>query len=165
MKSKYLANLKILLLVLCFAGIVVYIYTSSMTIKEYKTKLIKQEKQYNIYDTLNSITLDTFYKKVNSGETFIVYMGNTECTDCSLLEPLLRRYLDNSNYKDNIVYLNIQKIRKSDEWNSFSKKYNIKYMPTFALYRNGKLYDKVQWTPDKDLSIKDIDSFLKNNLK
>lgn len=60
-----------------------------------------------------------------------------------------------------IKYMNVAKLKKNkNAWQNFTKKYGIKYTPTIAKFENGKLVDKVNWTPENGTNLKKFDKFL-----
>uniref|UniRef100_A0AAE9THX4 Thioredoxin n=1 Tax=Paenibacillus polymyxa TaxID=1406 RepID=A0AAE9THX4_PAEPO len=57
--------------------------------------------------------------------------------------------------------MNVHKIHKDkSQWNKFKEDYNVKYTPTIAEFRNGKLVDKIEWTPKRDLSTDAVKEWL-----
>lgn len=125
-------------------------------------KLVEQsKKEYpKIYDILNSITISSFDEKIKSKERVIVYVGRPDCSDCSAFEPRFIDYLNNINSKD-LIYLNVSSIRSDEKkWDDFVNTFGIKYTPTIALFEEGELVDKVEWTPETGINLKEVEKFL-----
>jgi hypothetical protein len=60
-----------------------------------------------------------------------------------------------------VKYLNVVQLKKDQTaWESFTKKYKIKYTPTLAKFKNGKLIKKVNWTPEGGTDLKEFERFL-----
>ncbi|BDR55677.1 DUF6568 family protein [Xylocopilactobacillus apis] len=118
-----------------------------------------------VYDNLNSITVDKFKKMVKNKKEFIVYVGRPNCPDCSFFENDFLKFLKRNKFKDSILYLNVSQVHeKKNEWNTFKKKYDIKYTPTLAKYKGGKLTEKNEWTPEKGLQMQSVKKWVKKNV-
>lgn len=156
--------LSAILLVLLYSGITYYKYKQLILVNkkmEFKLKNINQA--FKLTTQLDSITIDHFEQKMSSEKQFLIYIGRPDCADCSLFEPLFIKYLNrNKEVKDKLIYLDVIELEKNKKkWNKFKKKYKIKYTPTIAFYSKGELKHKVQWTPQKKLSISDVKKLIK----
>lgn len=117
----------------------------------------------DIYNYLNSVSymnLDTFLEK---GST-ILYVGRPSCDDCNKFEPEFIKYISEHKLTNKLTYLNVNEVqKKSADWENFKRKYDIKYTPTLALFKEGVLVTKTEWTPENDFSINQINKWLSEN--
>lgn len=124
-----------------------------------------KEEVNNIYDTLNSVSYTNLDSFISQEIDTYLYVGRPSCGDCVSFEPQFIEYLDEKNIYSTITYLNIEKTHSDDkEWEQFKKKYNIQYTPTIAKFNKGILISKVEWTPEKGISIPMISNWIENNL-
>lgn len=114
-----------------------------------------------IYDVLDSITVTNFENQINDGKNLVVYVGRPTCGDCNDFEPHLIKMIKSKNLSSTVKYVNVAQLKKDrDEWQRFTKKYRIKYTPTLAEFKNGKLVDKVNWSPENGTNLKEFNQFL-----
>ncbi|MGC6770441.1 thioredoxin family protein [Enterococcus sp. LJL51] len=128
----------------------------------YQQQLAEEKTQYpEIYDTLNSITVESFEEKVSNQEDFVVYVGRPTCLDCSDFEPALILMLEKYELHSKLEYLNVAQLRKDETaWGNFKETYAIQYTPTIATFEKGKLISQVSWTPEKGTEIDRFDDYL-----
>lgn len=155
-----------LVITVLLVGMLLQNYKEIVVLKE---KLTEAEKSYPpIYDVLDTVSYPNFeyFLDERGEEDTYVYIGRPTCSDCVLFEPQLIEMITNEGMGDIIKYLNVASIRENeDEWAYFKDKYQILYTPTLARFRNGNLVSKVEWTPDRDLSIDMVCSWISSNLK
>ncbi|MHC5229824.1 DUF6568 family protein [Enterococcus sp. LJL99] len=129
-------------------------------------KLLIEDKTSSypeIYDHLNSVSAQNFPTSINL-EHFVVYVGRPSCGDCNLFEPKLIDLIQKFNIQSEITYLNVECIKKDEErWKRFKNQYSIEYTPTIALFSKGELISKIEWTPQKGISIGRVQEWLSNN--
>ncbi|MBD5545148.1 MAG: thioredoxin family protein [Lachnospiraceae bacterium] len=125
-------------------------------------KIAELEKSYPaIYDVLNSVTYEKFNELIQENREVYVYIGRPSCGDCQEFEPELIQIIQQYEKNQQIVYFNVHSIRQDDkEWETFKEKYNVQYTPTIAKFKQGKLIDKVEWTPEEGISIEDVKSWI-----
>lgn len=160
MKLKKMLSLILIGILLILIAISVYqILSKNKEIDILKNKI---ETTYpEIYDTIGSMTVEQFKDKIDKKETFLVYVGRPTCGDCNLFEPNFIRMINNNNWNNDIEYLNVAQIKKyNKQWVAFKKNYNIDYTPTIAFYREGTMLDKIEWLPEKNISMHDLQTFI-----
>lgn len=118
----------------------------------------------DIYFTLDSLTIDSFYKKIESNDSFLIYLGRPTCSDCNLFEPSLIDFLhENPEYQD-ILYLNVEKIKELDaEWVTFTEHSGLSFTPTFARYESGQLTTKIEWNEVDGFPLKNVVEWIEVN--
>lgn len=129
-------------------------------------KIAELEKSYPpIYDVLDSVTYESFDDLIQEDKAVYVYIGRPSCGDCQEFEPELIQIIQKYEMSRQIVYLNVHSIRQNEkEWEIFKEKYNVQYTPTIAKFKQGKLIDKVEWTPEDGISIGDVESWILNRI-
>ena len=50
----------------------------------------------DIYFHLDSLTVESFKKRVANGDTVYAYIGRPSCGDCNAFEPMFKRYIASS---------------------------------------------------------------------
>ena len=114
-----------------------------------------------IYDEIDSLTVSNFRNEVETGKKVVVYVGRPTCGDFNQFEPYLINMIRSKGLGSSIKYVNVAKLKKDKKaWQQFSKRYGIKYTPTIAEFKNGKLVDKVNWTPENGTDQKEFSMFL-----
>nr|WP_086330602.1 thioredoxin family protein [Enterococcus sp. 4G2_DIV0659]OTO08680.1 hypothetical protein A5880_001680 [Enterococcus sp. 4G2_DIV0659] len=118
-----------------------------------------------IYNIINSLTVGTFKEKVVNQEDFIVYVGRPTCGDCNNFELDLIQLIQKYDMQDKLAYLNVAQLKKDKvAWKVFKSTYDIQYTPTLAKFEKGQLVNKVEWTPEKGISIQKVDSWIVNHI-
>lgn len=122
----------------------------------YENKVKDFEKKYTeIQDLLTVMTPETFKEQVASGKRMYVYVGRPDCSDCSLLEQQLVKYIKtHDEVARNLVFVNVRILRTDEaKWSQFKKDYSVLGTPHFALWENGKQISKSEWTEKENYSI------------
>lgn len=150
MKNNKVSLLLIGLFVVVIMGLGVFSYSLSSKLQIASENIEVEKSNYpEIYDVLNSMTVDTFKQKVADGETFNIYVGRPTCSDCTTFEPEFLEMLKEMRLERDVYYLNVAQLRKDEaEWENFKAKYDINYTPTLAVFNDGELSDIVNWTPE-----------------
>lgn len=132
-----------------------------------ETKLTEAKASYpNIYNYLNSITYNQFKTDVASGKEFYVYVGRPTCGDCNSFEPKFIELIQQYQLNNKVVYVNVAELKEDEtNWELFKSTYDVQYTPTIAKFVNGKLQEKVEWTPEMGIDIEDVESWVRTNLK
>lgn len=118
-----------------------------------------------IYNYLNSISignLNEFIEKSKESE-LLIYYGRPSCIDCNIFEPKLIEMVEKYELSEKLIYVNTHEVRKNEEdWKIFTNNFGIQYTPTIALYTNGEVKEKVEWTPEKGTDMEEFELFLKS---
>jgi predicted bacteriocin transport accessory protein len=132
---------------------------------EQKKEIITLKQSYpQIYDYLPSKLPSKFQEEVKNGEEIIVYVGRSSCSDCLIFEPKFIEIIKREHLENKIYYLNIAKIRKNEkEWNTFKNTFGIQYTPALARFKNGKLFSKIEWTPEKGADLNNFETWISSN--
>ncbi|MHB0879350.1 thioredoxin family protein [Paenibacillus sp. SEL1] len=164
MKKGYIAGLSVIvLLIIGIAISAVAKFQDLEQVVQQKDKEIQASKSNypEIYDHLNAVTFENFKSLIQQDQSVLVYVGRPSCGDCNRFEPNFNKMIEQYNLGSKITFLNVHKIHKNkSQWNKFKENYNIKYTPTIAEFRNGKLVDKIEWTPKRDLSTDAVKEWL-----
>lgn len=121
----------------------------------------------DIYNYLDSVTVDSFYSMIEDKEDFAVYVGRPSCSDCQTFEPGFIEFLEeNPSLQEEILYVNVSEVKEDEEaWAEFIEKSGgIQYTPTVALYEDGVLVDKVEWTPEKGITNEEVEVWITETL-
>lgn len=116
------------------------------------------------YGYLNSITVDSFEKKVRDGDNLFVYIGNSVCTDCSVFSETLKNEVENFPLKHSLSLVEISGIHPDKKrWLDFKSKYGFDQTPSFLLIQNGKVTSMIEWDENDGLSSETFHSWLEEN--
>lgn len=104
------------------------------------------EEKYQEYESyteyFDKVTSDELYTYENEEETFFLYTGRKTCPHCQIFVPkLYEAYLPVRKNIDNdisITYLDSEGLNDKN-LESYREKNNIKYVPNFSYFKNGKL--------------------------
>ncbi len=81
------------------------------------------------------ISLDDFKEKMANKNTFVLYIGNEDCTHCVAYKPILESVLD--EYDITIYHLDNSKLSDT-EYNDFKTYINITRTPTIVFITDGE---------------------------
>ncbi|MCZ2259981.1 hypothetical protein KSU66_15890 [Sporosarcina sp. G11-34] len=142
-----------------FSVVVIGIFLIGTTVYSFKNE---DEKYLAVYDTVDFITHTSFEGLVSSGEDFYVYISIPTCDECNIFEPKVINLINNNKLESPIFYLDAKDLIENEEkWEEFKELYDVLHTPVMARYSKGKLVDKVEWTSETGISIKDVDSWIK----
>ena len=79
--------------------------------------------------------LNKLKDKMNNKDTFILYIGNKNCHNCTSYEPVLKKVLN--DYNITVYKLDNSKL-SDDEFKEFSKYFSIQGTPTILFVNNGE---------------------------
>lgn len=134
--------------------------------KKDKQLVIEQSNYPDIYNTVDSITFDSFKEKIEKQEDFYVYVGRPTCGDCNDFEPEFIKLVEEKKITQEIFYLNVAKVRENEEeWGKFKVAYEIMYTPTLAKYSKGILTNKIEWTPENGISLQKVAEWIDINIE
>lgn len=163
MKDIKIKNYFVLLLII-LATIIVCLYLFSW----YKLYDNNKLNDPVITDTLVEVKYNNLDNILRERDFLVVYMCTTNEKVCRSFESKFKKYINNNNLNDEIVYLNLG--LKYDENNYINKIYN-KYKsddlvkkankyPTLLVFKSGKIIDVLS-SSDKVITINEIEQFLK----
>lgn len=137
MKKYWYTVLSVVIILGCF----LYSFGLREQLATQKEKLLEEQKHYpEIYDVLNSVTLENFESKVSKKNNLIVYVGRPTCSDCTEFEPKLIEMLKKYDLQDKVDYLNVAQIRKNEkDWENFKRTYQVEYTPAIVKFEDGEL--------------------------
>lgn len=145
-----------------------FLFRENTTLKRSNSTL-KIEKQVVIsnnetYGYLNSLTVNSFEKKIENGEDTFVYIGNSTCSDCSNFSKTLKKEVEEFPLKDSMYLVDITTIHSDkDRWLGFKKRYGFDQTPSFLLIEQGKVKSLFQWDEKKGLDEENFHNWLKQN--
>ena len=84
---------------------------------------------------IKEITLKEFKTKIENKETFVLYVGNKNCSHCVSYRPILEKVL--KDYDITIFHLDNSKLSE-DEYKEFKTYINISGTPTVAFITDGE---------------------------
>ena len=91
----------------------------------------KDKKSPHIKD----ISLSKFEDKINNKESFVLYIGNENCSHCTAYMPTLKKVLD--KYNIDIYHLDNSKLSEK-EYLEFKEYISISGTPTIVFIENGE---------------------------
>ncbi len=104
-------------------------------------------------------TIDDIEKKVENNESFILYIGSSDCSNCASFTPKLKNVVNKN--KITVYYIDIYNISDEDYTRLF-KIVNFQGTPTVAFIKNGM--DPGSQTHIRgNVSMDEIISSFKNN--
>jgi thiol-disulfide isomerase/thioredoxin len=115
------------------------------------------ESEYNNYE-FNTATLDSIKQKLD-GLSILIITG-TWCSDSRREVPRFLRILDELKFNNNLLTINFVD-RKKDSPDGNIASLEIKYVPTFIFYINGKELGRIIETPKTTLE-SDFNKILQN---
>ncbi|WP_226000237.1 thioredoxin family protein [Paenibacillus sp. BJ-4] len=164
MKKAYIAGLSVIVLLLIAIAISAVVKFQDLEqVVQQKDKEIQASKNNypEIYDHLNAVTFDGFKSLIQQDQSVFVYVGRPSCGDCNRFEPKFNKMIEQYHLGSKITFFNVHKIHEDKpQWNKFKADYNVKYTPTIAEFKQGKLIDKIEWTPERDLSTDAVKEWL-----
>ncbi|WP_025718358.1 thioredoxin family protein [Paenibacillus sp. 1-18] len=164
MKKSYIAGLSVIVLLLIAIAISAVVKFQNLEqVVQQKDKEIQASKSNypEIYDRLNAVTFDGFKSLIQQDQSVFVYVGRPSCGDCNRFEPKFNKMIEQYHLGSKITFFNVHKIHEDkSQWNKFKADYNVKYTPTIAEFKQGKLVDKIEWTPERDLSTDAVKEWL-----
>lgn len=116
------------------------------------------------YEYLNSLTVESFEKKISNKNDLLVYIGNSECSDCSFFSKTLKNEVETFPLKNSLYLVDITKLHQNTkDWVKFKKKYGFEQTPAFLLFKGGKVKSMIQWNEKKGLSPQSFHNWLTLN--
>lgn len=152
-KNRILNLIIIILLVTSF--VLTYLLISSK-----KNCNANNNKYPEIYDHLNSLTINNFKEMVDNKD-FIVYIGRPSCSDCNMFDEKFIPIINDKKYENKLFYLNVSSIHNNKkEWEDFKQKFGISGTPSFVYYSKGQIIDKIEWTAEHGINLEEVINWL-----
>ena len=156
-KGVWKAVLAILLVLLALGN--VWQFSRNSRLQQEYTDLDKKYSEEMFM--LNSITLNRFYKMMETGESFIVNVSRPNCGTCRGFEPEFLEILARNDMMEDIYYLNVLELRKdADAWAAFKKTFQIGGTPSYLAIKDGELLSSAGWTEEDGLDGGEIEAWL-----
>jgi len=111
---------------------IIFLIVSIVVVLGVFTYVFKTSASSNAeYET---ISFETYQKKLDDKESFAIYFHKTGCTACQELEPTLNKFI-----KENKIQLFAIELSKyKDQYKDFLVENDIKTVPTIIRYSDGK---------------------------
>lgn len=114
---------------------------------------------------MHEITYDQLQTKLDSEESFVLYIGRPDCGDCKEFEPILTSYLE-ENEGTYIYYLNIKAFRdaakkedasqeEKDFYENIREKLDFNWTPTLKFVNKGETISEYTYLSEDYYEIKD----------
>lgn len=145
--------------------IIVIAILSGYKIKHLNSELRVAENKLVLNKKLNTLTVNSFEKRTeNKKKVTFVYIGNGECSDCSIFSPLLVRALSKKKLLECVFYVDMEYIHKNQKkWLLFKKRYDFSQTPCLMIYKNGKRISKLEWDTKNGISKNRLEEWLNKN--
>lgn len=150
--------------------IVIVIFAVSISLAIFLSNWYKSYQEYEktrpILDgVISEIRYNEFDNYINDNQSAIVYIGVANDEDCRELENDLKKIIEKRHLKEKIVYYNITDVEDKDlllkEFNDkYSTENRITAYPAIVLIGEGKVFDFISKTADKNLLISDVEQLL-----
>lgn len=171
MHKRRLGLVLISIMSIVFVVLSLFLIQTNHTQKD-EIKALENEKQVLIdnndtFNYLNSLTIESFEQKVKSGEELFVYIGNSECPDCSFFAKTLEKEVKTFPLSNALYFVNGRELRQDKtKWLNFKKRYQFEQTPAFLIFSKGQLLSIIQWSEKSGLSDTEFhDWLLKNKQK
>lgn len=123
-----------------------------------------QNTYTDIYFELDSLTVQSFERRVANGETLLVYIGRPSCSDCNSLEPIFKNVIHQNHLGGKIWYVNVHFLHQDKEkWAAFKQRYGISGTPTLAKFAHGKQVNKLDFEENGGIGVADLNNWLNQN--
>lgn len=110
-------------------------------------------------NNLEEINYKNFKSLIDNKETFILYIGSSECHNCSEFTPKFEKVLDKYKIR-NVKKVEIDKFSDEDR-SEFNKLINVSGTPTVAFITNGEeesMSNRINGNVDEDKIISRLKS-------
>lgn len=101
---------------------------------------------------LKEISYDDLRNKIESKESFVLYVGSSSCSHCAEFRPKLEKVIN--KYKLDVYYVNMANLSEA-KYNSVMKKVDGKGTPITVYIEKGKtkISPKIDGAGDEDMII------------
>jgi len=153
-----------LVAILCFLSIVssIVFWLLYDNQKAYIGRLERNAILYSeSYFHFDSITVDSFEKKVASGEEFIVFITHPNCSACHRMEMPFVDLAYEKGINDRIYHLNVAVLRRNnDDWAEFKETYEFDGTPTYLRFAGGKQVSRVGYTREDGIEFEMVKNWI-----
>ena len=161
MKKKIIKKLLyvvIIISILCNVIQLREVYSLKKEVEEYASNISPE------YEYLDSLTVKSFENAVQSGNSFVAFIGRPDCGDCIYFEPTLKYLSSKYDLSNKIMYVNVKRYREENQerWESFKSKYGFTQTPSFLYFENGKCVSEIEWGED-GLPLEEVLQWLNEN--
>lgn len=106
---------------------------------------------------MKSVTKDEFDKKINSGGVVLVDMFATWCGPCQMMAPAIEEIEEEYKKDGKVAVIGVD----IDENPDISSEYSVMSVPTFLLFKDGKVADTVIGAVAKDILVEKLEKLIK----
>ena len=147
----------LLLLVSLCGNVVLFLnYTEKKNLAE-EVGAIYSESYFHY----NSLTVDSFYEKIASGEEFIAIITRPNCPNCAALERPIIELAEAKGIADKIYHVNVVILRRDNEaWAALKERHHFEGTPSYIRFKDGENVSSVGWTPDGGISYEMVSGWL-----
>ena len=157
-------------IILCLISVFIILLSVTIT-KTQRNKLNQIEKSLQIektnvqiYQDIISYPIEFFENKVANGDLMFVYMGNLECSDCSIFYPIFKEQFNKFELENKLAYVECSHLRTNkNEWLNFKEKYGFLQTPAFIIYENSKIVSSIEWDDNNGLNEASFSAWLSEN--
>ena len=162
--TKKLINNYIILAVIFITCICLVLYLC----RWYKVYDEYQRETPVIRGSLQEIISDDLEHYVLDNPSALIYICTSNDDACRDFEKDLKKFLNQGDYSNYIVYLNVTNLDQEEFVNDFNNKYPYKTdltvnYPAFVLFEDGKVRSILQGNAKDELSVTEVKHFLKIN--
>ena len=161
-------KLLFLILVILFLGVTFFARECYKQKSELTRLKIREEivnKNNEIYKEFMSIPISIFEQRLKENDSMFVYIGNGECSDCSVFLPIVQRSVKKFKLEDKLFYVEGKYKRQNmEEWIEFKSQNKFNQTPAFIIYDKGRIVTKIEWTEKEGLSEQNFNQWISNNL-
>ncbi len=151
--------------------LVLFLGAFLLTYYIYRWYVVYSEYQNNIpiiRDSLTEITTEEMQHYIQERPTTTIYICTASDTDCRSFEKKFKKLVEQKSLKEEIIYVNIEDSNKDNFITFFNTNYpykreNLNKYPALIYFEDGEVEDILQATKDENLSLKNVNDFIKRN--
>lgn len=119
-----------------------------------------------IRETLLEIGPDEIENYLYEQEQVVAYICTASETKCRDFEKQFKPFVEEKELQEKIVYLNISEVNQEEYLKKFNEQFKyqdeVRDYPALVLFKKGKIEAVVQQTEEKELTIEQVEKFLKD---
>lgn len=132
--------------------LVVIVFLLTILVTGCKQSTFSLEEKYYSESKIEEVDTSMFNKLLLDKESFGIFIYDASCTTSSDFNKVLQEF--SQKYKLYLYSISFQNMKET----SLSEK--VKFCPSFAIYKNGKLIDFLDASSDEDTDVyKSVDNF------
>lgn len=121
-----------------------------------------------IREHLPEITEEEMEHYIQENSTTVIYICTASDIECRTFEKNFTKLIEKDSLQDYITYVNLTEENKESFITNFNnnhpyKKIGLTKYPALIFFEDGEVSDILQATQDHNLTITEVDKFLKNN--